>query len=80
MTNLGGGRQPPRYDAHAAWYDDYVHGAATEHTARTAEALSVVVGSGRGVCLDVGAGPESMQPLCVRSGGRFWAWIYHRVS
>jgi SAM-dependent methyltransferase len=46
----------PRYDAHATWYEEYLQGAAQEHTARTSAALSSALGCGTGVCLDVGCG------------------------
>lgn len=44
------------YDAHADWYDAYLTGAASRHTARTTAALRATVGPGAGVCLDVGCG------------------------
>ncbi len=46
----------PRYDAHAAWYEAYLAGPAAAHTARTSEALAAMLGSGSGICLDVGCG------------------------
>ncbi|MCU1673541.1 MAG: Methyltransferase type 11 [Frankiales bacterium] len=56
MGRLDQGAQPPRYDAHADWYERYQQGAASGHTKRTAEALSAALGPGAGICLDVGCG------------------------
>lgn len=49
------GREP-RYDAHADWYETYLAGPAAAHTLRTSEALAKMLGTGSGVCLDVGCG------------------------
>ena len=46
----------PRYDAYADWYEEYLHSAASRHTQRTSAALTAALGSGSGVCLDVGCG------------------------
>lgn len=44
------------YDEHADWYDDYVNGAAADHTERTSVALAALLGPGPGLCLDLGCG------------------------
>jgi ubiquinone/menaquinone biosynthesis C-methylase UbiE len=57
------------YDAHADWYDAYVTGAASRHTARTTAALCAAVGPVAGVCLDVGCG-TGVHAAGLRSIGR----------
>jgi SAM-dependent methyltransferase len=50
-------RTPRRaYDEHADWYAGYLVGAAARHTARTAAAVSLALGPGLGLCLDLGCG------------------------
>lgn len=44
------------YDAHADWYDRYLHGPAARHTERTTDALTSALGRGSGLCLDLGCG------------------------
>ena len=44
------------YDAHADWYEDYVTSTAAEYTTRRQALLRRMLGTGRGVCLDLCCG------------------------
>ena len=56
------------YDAYADWYEDYVTGAAGDHTRRVRAVLTDLLGRGHGYCLDVCCGTGFYAPVLREMG------------